>query len=97
MRYPKALGMVVCLQGLTFVFPVCAWCYVGPGVGITMLGTFWALVSFVGVLVAGMLVWPIKSFSAGRKKPEKTPKTLRTIESKSVSGKIMRKIMRRSG
>jgi hypothetical protein len=36
------------------------WSYVGPGAGITLLSSFWVFLSFFGVLVVGMLVWPIR-------------------------------------
>ncbi len=52
-----------------------AWSYVGPGVGITMLGAFWAVISFCGVLFAGMLVWPIRSFFRRRRKNKQSDLT----------------------
>ena len=56
-RLPVIVGITI----TTGLLPLTAGAYVGPGVGITMLGTFWTLVSIFGVLVAGMLVWPIRA------------------------------------
>lgn len=58
---------------LTPLFCCPAWSYVGPGVGITMLGSFWVFVSFLGVLIAGMLIWPIRLFF-GRRRTDKARK-----------------------
>ncbi|MEW6076935.1 MAG: hypothetical protein AB1724_03900 [Thermodesulfobacteriota bacterium] len=38
------------------------WAYVGPGVGITMLGAFWTVLGVILAAVGGLLVWPIRSF-----------------------------------
>ena len=45
------------LTGPLFTMP--ARSYVGPGVGITMLGSFWVIVSFVGMFLAGFLLMPL--------------------------------------
>lgn len=36
--------------------------YVGPGVGITMLGAFWTVLAMILAAVGGLLVWPVRSF-----------------------------------
>ena len=36
--------------------------YVGPGVGITMIGGFWVVIAIILSAVGGLLVWPIKAF-----------------------------------
>lgn len=38
------------------------WAYVGPVVGITMLGTFWTFIVVILAAVGGLLVWPLRSF-----------------------------------
>ena len=35
--------------------------YIGPGVGITMLWAFWAVLIIVLVAAGGVLVWPLRS------------------------------------
>ena len=57
------------LAGPLFTMP--ARSYVGPGVGITMLGSFWIIVSFVGMFLAGFLIWPVRSFFKRRKNKQK--------------------------
>jgi len=64
----SALFKAFLLLGCLLFFPFSLiWAYVGPGVGITMLGTFWALVSVISVFIAGLLVWPIRSFLRRRR------------------------------
>jgi hypothetical protein len=36
--------------------------YVGPGVGITMLGAFWTVLGIILAAFGGLLVWPLRSF-----------------------------------
>lgn len=67
MQRPKQLTVIVCSLLLTSAPFSAAQAYVGPGVGVTMLGTFWAVVSMVGVFVGGMLIWPIRSFLRRKK------------------------------
>lgn len=59
-------SILVVLVFVFFPFTVTR-AYVGPGVGITMLGTFWFFVSVVGVFVAGLLIWPVRSFFRRKK------------------------------
>jgi len=39
-----------------------AFAYVGPGIGITMLGALWAVIVAVALAVGGILFWPIRAF-----------------------------------
>ena len=61
------------LTGPLFSLP--ARSYVGPGVGITMLGSIWIIVSFLGMFLAGVLVWPVRSFFKRRKNRQKQSET----------------------
>jgi len=38
-----------------------AYAYIGPGVGITMLGALWAVIAAVALAVGGILLWPIRA------------------------------------
>lgn len=44
------------------LYPCLAFAYVGPGVGLSLIGLFWVSLSVVGALVLGMIVWPVRMF-----------------------------------
>jgi membrane protein implicated in regulation of membrane protease activity len=46
-----------------------AWAYVGPGIGITMLGSFWTIVLIFLAAFAGVLVWPVRRLYRWKKGP----------------------------
>lgn len=62
MQRLRKLGRIVLFSILLHLSVPAVHAYVGPGAGITMLGTFWAVVSMAGVFISGMLIWPIRSF-----------------------------------
>jgi hypothetical protein len=41
--------------------PLTAHAYVGPGVGITMIGALWGLIATIGFAIVGILLWPLRS------------------------------------
>lgn len=52
--------------------------YIGPGVGITMLGALWAVLLAVVLAIGGVLLWPIRALilrwrSAKTKQSSKDP------------------------
>lgn len=46
--------------------------YVGPGVGITMLGSLWALIIAILLALVGILAWPIRRLLRRIRKRNKT-------------------------
>ncbi len=49
------------LLAVTCAIPMAAHAYVGPGAGITFIGSLWGLVAVVGLAVVGILLWPFRS------------------------------------
>jgi amino acid transporter len=50
-----SIAVAVCLSA-----PLTALAYVGPGAGITMLGSLWGLIVAIVFVVAGLLILPFK-------------------------------------
>ena len=53
---------------LALLFPATTFAYVGPGAGISMLGSLWGLIIAVVFVIFGLLVLPIKIMRNKRKK-----------------------------
>ena len=49
--------------------------YIGPGAGISAIGTFLAVVGSVVLLIVGFLWYPVKRLIKGKKKPVEDPNT----------------------
>lgn len=44
-----------------------AWAYIGPGAGLSMLGSFFALLAGIGIALAVIIFWPIRQMLRRRK------------------------------
>ena len=66
-----SLAMVALLTGL----PSAAQAYVGPGAGLTAIGTLLALVAVVFLAIVGFLWYPIKRLMRRGKGPQEAPKS----------------------
>ncbi|MEM9736165.1 MAG: hypothetical protein AAF908_06125 [Pseudomonadota bacterium] len=55
---------------LLILTPSLAQAYIGPGPGISAIGTFLALIAAVAFAIVGFLWYPIKRMLKGRKKAE---------------------------
>lgn len=42
-------------------------CYVGPGAGITLIGSLWAILVAIGLALSGIVAWPIRRLIRRRK------------------------------
>lgn len=63
-------GLIACGTALLAVgFPTTAWAYVGPGAGLTAVGTVLALLAAVGLLIAGFVWYPVKRLLRRRRPP----------------------------
>ena len=51
-------------SALLLVIPQTAWAYIGPGAGITMIGTFLALLGAVALAISALVWYPIKRLRA---------------------------------
>lgn len=63
MRPSLVVLMLVCVLG--FLGP--AFAYVGPGVGLSMLGALWGIVVAIAVAVGFVVAWPLRCLLKGRK------------------------------
>jgi hypothetical protein len=66
------LPVVVFSLAVLLVAPAPAWAYVGPGPGMEMIPTFFSLLTWVGVAVGAVLLWPadalVRRLRGGRRK-----------------------------
>ena len=58
------------------VSPGAAFAYIGPGAGISAIGTVIALIGAILLAIVGFVWYPIKRLRAKNKKTEKTDETL---------------------
>lgn len=63
------LRVLVCLVGV-LVLPLPAFAYVGPGAGLTVIGTIVAVVGAIFLLIVGFLWYPLKRLIKGKKEPQ---------------------------
>jgi membrane-bound ClpP family serine protease len=42
--------------------------YVGPGIGISLIGSLWAVLVALALAIGGLLIWPIRALIRRRKK-----------------------------
>jgi hypothetical protein len=63
---------------MAFLAWLCFWsvpaqAYIGPGVGLSMIGALWAVVATIVLAIVGILLWPVRAMIKRRKssaKPE---------------------------
>lgn len=65
-----AIGTLISLAIISVTPPV-AHAYVGPGAGITLIGALLGVVAAVGLAIAGILLWPVRSFLRRLKSKDK--------------------------
>ena len=53
------------------VIPWSGHCYVGPGAGITLIGSLWAILVAIVLALSGILVWPIRRLLRRRGQPRR--------------------------
>lgn len=56
-----------------FLLPVFAWAYVGPGAGLSAIGTFFALLAAVFLAIVGFVWYPVKRMLKKRRNKNKDP------------------------
>jgi len=49
------------------LYPTTAQAYVGPGAGLTMIGSAIALIVVILVALAGLIIWPIRALRQRKK------------------------------
>ena len=59
--------MVVCICGGMVLDAEPALAYIGPGVGISMLGALWAVIATIFVALMGIVLWPLRAMLKRRK------------------------------
>jgi hypothetical protein len=65
-RIPAPSVAIVLIAG-AILSPQAAWAYVGPGAGLTAIGTMIALVAAILLAVVGFVWYPIKRMMRARK------------------------------
>ncbi len=65
----KVNPAVVALAAAIAVHAPAAFAYVGPGAGLGMLASLFAMVLAVLATVVGIILWPIRKLRQRRKKP----------------------------
>lgn len=68
-RTPRALKFTRHAGFVIAMAPVLAQAYVGPGVGLSALGSILAFIGAAFLLIVGFLWYPIKRLLRGRSKP----------------------------
>ncbi len=63
------------LVALVLLVPSLAHAYIGPGAGITAIGSLIALIGAVVLALVGFVWYPIKRLRRGRAKPANAPAT----------------------
>ncbi len=58
--------------------PLVVYAYVGPGVGITLLGALWAVLAAVILAIVGILVWPIRALLRRRRRSKEAAAELKS-------------------
>lgn len=61
------------LAAVLLAAPETAWAYIGPGAGITAIGTVVALIGAVLLAIVGFIWYPIKRLLGRRKPREEAP------------------------
>jgi hypothetical protein len=69
MKNHRILPSVVLVIALLSLFPQPAAAYVGPGVGLTAIGVFFAVIATIVVAIFGFLWYPIKRLLRLFRKP----------------------------
>jgi hypothetical protein len=68
-KAPRTLYLVALLAAVAM--PECAFAYVGPGAGLTMLGALLGVLAAVVLAITGVLLWPIRAMLARRRQAKK--------------------------
>lgn len=63
----KRLALIAAAMTIA-AMPSTGYCYVGPGIGITLLGSLWAVLAAVVMAIAGILFWPVRALLRRRKR-----------------------------
>jgi hypothetical protein len=70
------LPVVVFSLALLLLAPTPAWAYIGPGPGVEMIPTFFSLLTWVGLAMGAVLLWPadalLRRLRGGRRAPAAT-------------------------
>lgn len=75
MKFKYSLIILVLLSQI--ILPCCVWAYIGPGAGISAIGTVIAFVGAILLAIVGFVWYPVKRLLAKMKKkgdtePEET-------------------------
>ena len=68
----SVLCLSLALAALLFAVPQTAEAYIGPGAGISAIGTVIALIGAILLAIVGFVWYPIKRLRAKKKKVEQT-------------------------
>ena len=71
------LRLPVAFAGMLAVYAPTAFCYVGPGAGLGMLASLFAMLLVVIATIVGLVLWPIRMLSR-RKQPSPDAKEAST-------------------
>lgn len=61
---------LVLIAGFLVLISTPVFAYIGPGAGVGAIGTFFAIIGTVLLVIAGFLWYPIKRLIKGKKPPE---------------------------
>jgi len=75
-----------CATGLLFILAcaVCSHAYVGPGVGVTLIGWFAGCALATGAALWAVIAWPVRRLLA-RRRAAREPAAVETVEEKNAS------------
>ncbi|MBS1261704.1 MAG: hypothetical protein MAG453_01033 [Calditrichaeota bacterium] len=62
----------ILLAGVLLTVPALSFAYVGPGAGVTLLGALWAVIVAVFMVIAGVVLWPVRSLLRKRRAANRT-------------------------
>lgn len=80
-KYPKRRNATALALGIGIgILPVAANAYVGPGAGLTAIGTMVALLAALILAVVGFVWYPIKRFMRAGKASDEAPESTETRE-----------------
>ncbi|MCK4910646.1 MAG: hypothetical protein KAR83_03340 [Thermodesulfovibrionales bacterium] len=70
---------------VVMVFAGVASAYVGPGPGITLIGSMFAVIAAVLLAIFSILFWPVRAFMRKMKKEKKSSENVTIVEPDSGS------------
>ena len=65
--------------------PAEAWAYVGPGAGLTLLGSLWALIVAIVLVLGGLLILPIRKLRKSMKEKKAAKEQDAVVEDKKTA------------